>query len=1182
MVHRGLRRGSVLIVALGVMTVLAVLGFVFLSTTRVERAISRNYVDLVRAKFYAQSGLEYAIGEIHRQIQGSATLDPNYSIAEGSASPWYYGGSTAQGPATALERARLVSFQMQSPPTTGPLVYVGIADLTTPDSAPVPNTQHGVSFFFVGTYSQDSNNNPLDGETHGDYVSLKVAECGGQIYINGEDDMDSSDPSKALPDNIRDLLNNLSAVLQANGVTCPHGNPITANLNLGTRIAAIKNPMTGPKMIMTKSELKGTAYPYLSDHDYEIVAPFITTHAWVDKTTLDPRSLQHVRPHDPTLHYQAVPNGTYALLQEKESESVCCASPGIGGLLGAVDVSAIGASMKEVVFASCNSDRLVSDEYSHSCYHWPSGANDHWSTFPIGSEQTAPAPANLQMAVIQKRAPININSAHRHVVAACFRGLSGVYINRTNWPSLSSSTAWATWSAAPQWEGNGYTANELATIPTTLADWLADRFIEARTVAVGHPFYNYRMIHNWKQFDDFVDLLSTQAYWLGATPNVTIREAQKRIVKANANPNSRINKWNPDLCLMPASTRWGDTDKADLTAWTTEFCYRSGGYFEIESMGRVLGPHTGPPGPTNLRAIVAEQKVCVLAKVYDVIKHNTQRDFVHNMIGGGATSLITTYPENIADNNGLGDLAPTYSNPTHKYFGPPSTPWPPSPPAPTPPIPHYCASAEYDGSIMPATTDKYSGQGTATFFRPFTQDFGQFMNGTAEEGRSLVAPEGNPSRGSQSEMFPDGVFFHQVRRYPNYQSTPSQSKCYGGAVGQNNNIDEFIRYSPINQVLPNFTGTGTIEFWFKPTWTFNDMPQNVYGHTCGSDGGPFYQSWTHDHPTGESGRCFLSAGYATEDGQGDSTGIYRLAMAARQSASCGRESSEITRRHIHTTRGNLSGTWNQGGAPFNGKAFWNDVCPIWGWTYYISYFIPTANDTAPNPKSWGNANKWHHLVLLWSGASSWLLVDGDITGKGTITAKSIIAPPSNHSLFLGCNRFKTSNTNGHPNNCDGTMDGFKVYGTGGYYPPPHRYASQSIYNSWLIQPSLAATPNGNPGGTIANAAWTVWFPANQNPAVGSTQTSSIVVTLTTAGTTGTITSATMGGTDSASGKGAQVDANAALPNIQAFTMAAGNTLSYRIEFNQGGTWITSAPILDDFSVAVALASPKYYCYYFSN
>ena len=69
-----LRKGSVLIVALGVMTVLAVLGFVFLTTTRVERAISRNYVDMVRAKMYAQSGLDYAVGQIHRYIQGTGTV----------------------------------------------------------------------------------------------------------------------------------------------------------------------------------------------------------------------------------------------------------------------------------------------------------------------------------------------------------------------------------------------------------------------------------------------------------------------------------------------------------------------------------------------------------------------------------------------------------------------------------------------------------------------------------------------------------------------------------------------------------------------------------------------------------------------------------------------------------------------------------------------------------------------------------------------------------------------------------------------------------------------------------------------------------------------------------------------------------------------------------------------------
>jgi hypothetical protein len=865
-----------------------------------------------------------------------------------------------------------------------------------------------------------------------------------------------------------------------------------------------------------------------------------------------------------------------------------------------------------MVFASCNSDRLVSDAPSSSVYHHPSGANDHWSTFPIGSELTAP-PSTVQMAVIQRRAPVNINSAHRHVLEACLRGLAGTYLDRPNWwanysQPLSPGTIQTMWEARPQWGGDGYTANQLVTIPNTLAGWIADQIILARTSSVGNILYPFRVFHHWKQFDDFIDYLSVQAYWMNMTPNVRIREAQKRLIKANANPNSRINKWNPDLArgpfrtlppaylpayavgtwsagqsIVPAYpsllwtppyTQFGDTDKADMTSWTTEFSFRSNGYFEIESMGRVLGPY---PTPGGLRQIVAEQKICVLAKVYDVLTHNSQRDFVHNMIGG-QTQLITTYPENIADSSGGGgDLGWTPAAPPYRYFGPPSS------------TPHYCNSAEYDGYLMPATVDKYSGAGSATFFRPFTDGFGQFCSGTAEEGRSIVLTEtSSPMRGAQSELFPDGLFCHQVRRYPNYQSTPSQSKCYGGAVGQNSNIDEFIRYSPLNQVM-NFAGTGTLEFWFKPTWTFSEIPQNTYGHICGSDFGPFYQSWTHVHPSGEGGHCFASAGYAYENNQGDSQGIYRMAVFARQVATnTGRYSTEINPRHIGATRGNISGVWNAGGAPFHGKAYWNDICPIWGWTYYIAYFLPLNGGSglggdppldinAANPTNWGHPHKWHHIVFMWSDATSYIMCDGYSSGaKGTITAQSIVAPPNNHSFFVGCNRFKTNNTNGHPNNADGTIDMLKIYGTlafstGGYYPPPARYAANAVYTGWLVQPTQANTA-GAMAGRVANASWTVWFPANQMPAAGSTQQSSVVVTLTSNGPGGTFVSTPTGGSNPDCGKGL----------LLGLDMPPGNTLSYRVEFNIGGTWITAAPIIDDFSVAIALNSPKYYYYYFSN
>ncbi len=52
------RRGAALIVVLGVLVILVLMSTVFASLQGLERSVSRNYVDGVRAKLIAQGGVE--------------------------------------------------------------------------------------------------------------------------------------------------------------------------------------------------------------------------------------------------------------------------------------------------------------------------------------------------------------------------------------------------------------------------------------------------------------------------------------------------------------------------------------------------------------------------------------------------------------------------------------------------------------------------------------------------------------------------------------------------------------------------------------------------------------------------------------------------------------------------------------------------------------------------------------------------------------------------------------------------------------------------------------------------------------------------------------------------------------------------------------------------------------------
>jgi len=58
--HTGLRKGAVLIIVLGVLAVLALLATTFATLQATERNVAHNYLDTVRAKLLAQSGVQDA------------------------------------------------------------------------------------------------------------------------------------------------------------------------------------------------------------------------------------------------------------------------------------------------------------------------------------------------------------------------------------------------------------------------------------------------------------------------------------------------------------------------------------------------------------------------------------------------------------------------------------------------------------------------------------------------------------------------------------------------------------------------------------------------------------------------------------------------------------------------------------------------------------------------------------------------------------------------------------------------------------------------------------------------------------------------------------------------------------------------------------------------------------------
>ncbi|MBI4614594.1 MAG: hypothetical protein HY720_13370 [Planctomycetes bacterium] len=113
---------------------------------------------------------------------------------------------------------------------------------------------------------------------------------------------------------------------------------------------------------------------------------------------------------------------------------------------------------------------------------------------------------------------------------------------------------------------------------------------------------------------------------------------QVAALKANANPNTRFVKFNPDAAFRL------EMDKSDLTAWTTEFCFWPMGSFQIDSMGYVHSESGELIARHGVRAIVRTQRVW---------RETTQADFAAGTAsapGSGAAPVsggrtLVTYPQ---------------------------------------------------------------------------------------------------------------------------------------------------------------------------------------------------------------------------------------------------------------------------------------------------------------------------------------------------------------------------------------------------------------------------------------------------------------------------------------------------------------------------------------------------------
>ncbi|MEK7467756.1 MAG: hypothetical protein AAB074_10120 [Planctomycetota bacterium] len=206
------------------------------------------------------------------------------------------------------------------------------------------------------------------------------------------------------------------------------------------------------------------------------------------------------------------------------------------------------------------------------------------------------------------RAPVNLNTAPAFVLAAIFEGVQGVWVEETARPMGPSG--WGTgyaWMDQPlsSSDSSGALGILRSTSPVTAnqADRLAAEVVKARART---PF------RTWDGFRRFLNLQVHAG---------TIDAMQAEALRANADPNSLLNDFNPDR------NAWVPIDKTDLLASgaTTEFCFSSMGVFVVESLGRVLDASG---------RVLAKRLVKSHVKAYEVWRETTENEFLAALRAG--------------------------------------------------------------------------------------------------------------------------------------------------------------------------------------------------------------------------------------------------------------------------------------------------------------------------------------------------------------------------------------------------------------------------------------------------------------------------------------------------------------------------------------------------------------------
>lgn len=597
------KKGAVLIVCLGILAVLTLLGISFSQLMIVERSASANYSDGIRAKFAAQSGIEYAtayLRKLARIKQHSDPGTPGDPTLPGDG--WYFDPfwTDEQGrPIFDINPDPTISTILSHPPAfrLGNIVDDNSSDLY---SEAYTGCVHGTYYEEGGATTPGY---------PGNYFQVKIQSSASQFYLNvhpahmiGLENMltsfiracISSAPARThkIPQPDGSVINgrrffdgfSTSPGDYENGTGAVRlfvRSILQARLGLPGGIFATKE-----QVLQVLQDLQSGTLPLLAPWPSGTLGPeeiyidlknFITCQAWVDDSVLylNPESAPTPYAGSVATHLNSFPGSTgTASATARNPDPVLAGTVGGTGPYYTFTPSAIET------YYSCR-------ELSIGGALPPTG---------VGTPITG-------------RAPIDVNSAPKEVLTAVFAGLTA--------------------DRRDLFDGEGYFAStDRSEISFLKAEALAKLIVDARHGVASNSKYTtfFSTFYTWDQFYGFLNTFDSGS---GSSP-LQLTQEQSDIIKAMVNPNTDVNKFNPDTTLRKRVDK-GDIARSKkpgaLPSFTTELCFGSMGYYDITSVGKVLGSAGFTPAPNSRVALAAKSEFNAVVRVYEIFRDTTQRDF---------------------------------------------------------------------------------------------------------------------------------------------------------------------------------------------------------------------------------------------------------------------------------------------------------------------------------------------------------------------------------------------------------------------------------------------------------------------------------------------------------------------------------------------------------------------------